>query len=117
MTFLFGAAWMGHTEESRQLALDIAVALDAHMERKEAAALMGLHPADLSKQLAGRDPLNAWRLANLPACFWLAFLVARAKRIGAELMTADQLALLKGAAALGPRLLAAVLPSTKRQAS
>jgi hypothetical protein len=76
---------------------------------------MGLHPADLSRQLAGRDPLNLWRLTALPAEFWLAFLAARTRRLGGEVLTADQLTLLKGAAAIGPRMLMAVIPTTKER--
>ena len=115
MILSFIAAWQGHTDASRELALDIAVAIDLHLERKAAAALMGLHPADLSRQLAGRDPLNLWRLTSLPADFWLAFLAARTRRLGGEVLTADQLALLKGAAAIGPRMLHAVIPTTKER--
>ena len=117
MIFSFTAAWAGHTDDSRELALDIARALDVAFDKREAAAAaMGLHPADLSRQLSGRDPLNAWRLAGLGVRFWLAFLAARAARIGADVITADQLALLRGAAALGPRMLHAVIPSLRRHA-
>ena len=115
MIFSFAAAWNGHTDQSRELAQDIAVAIDAHMKRETAASLMGIHAADLSRQLAGRDPLNLWRLTSLPADFWLAFLAARTKRLGGEVLTADQLALLKGAAAMGPRMLHAVIPAIKER--
>lgn len=106
----FVAAWTGHTDESRQLAEDVTRAIDAVFDKREAAAVvMGLHPADLSRQLAGRDPLNAWRLAHLPASFWLAFLCARARRFGAEVLLPDMAALIRGAAALGPRMLSSLL--------
>jgi hypothetical protein len=112
------APWVEHTDASRELAQDIALAIDAHMKRGTAASLMGIHAADLSRQLAGRDPLNLWRLTSLPADFGLAFLAARTKRLGGEVLTADQLNLLKGAAAMGPRMLHAVIPAikTRRQA-
>ena len=108
------APWAGHTDASREVALDISAAIDAHMKRDAAASLMGLHPADLSRQLSGRDPLNLWRLTSLPSGVWLDFMAARTKRLGGEVLTADQIALLKGAAALGPRMLQAVLPERRR---
>lgn len=118
MIFSFTAAWSGHTDASRALAADITAALDAAFTKREHAAdAMGLHPADLSRQLSGRDPLNLWRLADLPLAFWLALLRARCRRIGAELLTPDQVALLKGAAAMGSRMLGAVLPSLKERKS
>jgi hypothetical protein len=111
--FSFTAAWHGHTEESRLLALDIALALDATYDKREtAAADMGLHPADLSRQLAGRDPLNMWRLTSLTPDFWIALLAARSRRLGAALITPEQLQLLKGAAVMGPRKMARMLLST-----
>jgi hypothetical protein len=109
-------AWQGHSDASREVALDLTAAIDTHMERKAAAAVTGLHPADLSRQLAGRDPLNLWRLANLPAEVWMTFLTLRVKRMGGEVLTADQLDLLKGAAALGPRMLQALVPAVRKRA-
>lgn len=106
----FLVPWSGHTDASSELAQDIASALDAAFGKREAAAAaMGIHPADLSHQLSGRDPLNAWRLAGLGVRFWFAFLTARAKRIGADVVSAETLSLIRGAAAMGPRMVSAVL--------
>lgn len=108
----FTAAWTGHTEFSRMLAEDVTTALDAAFDKREAAAReMGLHPADLSRQLAGRDPLNLWRLAGLSWSFWLAFCAARMARTGGLVITSEQLSFIKGAAALGPRMLSAIVPA------
>jgi hypothetical protein len=115
----FLAPWTEHTDISREWAQDIATALAAcGLSQKAAALEMGIHYTDLSRQLAGVDPLNLWRLTSLPGEFWIALLAARAKRMGADLITAEQIALIKGAAAMGPRMLAAVLTqSRKEQAS
>jgi hypothetical protein len=112
---VFGA-WTGHNEFSRALAEDVTIALDATYPKREAAAAdMDLHPADLSRQLSGRDPLNLWRLAALGWPFWIAFCVARMARVGGVVLTADQLTFIKGAAALGPRMLSAILPTEDRK--
>jgi hypothetical protein len=104
------AAWVGHTDESRALANDIIGALIAcGISEKAAALTMGVHPTDLSKQLAGRDPLNVWRLTALPKAFWFALLTRIAVRIGGYYLTPDLFALFKSAAAMGPRMLATVL--------
>jgi hypothetical protein len=95
-------AWAGHTDASRELSMDIGLSLiAADMKRREAAELMGITESELSRQLAGAEPLSAWRLANLPAEFWMALWTRRAKRIGAEFLTPEQTALVKGAATLG----------------
>lgn len=111
-----GAAWEGHTDASRELAQDISSALMAcGLTEKAAAIEMGIHPTDLSRQLAGRDPLNLWRLTSLSAEFWLVFLHKRAARIGGALVTPEQLALIKGAAAIGPRMLSTVLSVDQKE--
>lgn len=105
-----GAAWTGHTDASRDLALDVTVAIDAIFNKREGAAdAMGLHPADLSRQLAGRDPLNFWRLASLGWPFWIAFCGARMARIGGVVLTSDQLVLVRGFAAMPKRMARMVL--------
>lgn len=100
------AAWVGHTDVSRELAQDVIAAIDAAFDKRERAAVeMGLHPADLSRQLAGRDPLNFWRLASLGWPFWIAFCAARMARVGGLVLTSEQLTLIKGFAALPKRML------------
>jgi hypothetical protein len=101
------AAWAGHTDASREFSLDIGLSLiAAGMKRREAADLMGITESELSRQLAGVEPLSAWRLANLPTEFWMALWTRRAKRIGAEFLSPEQTALVKGAATLGKRRMA-----------
>lgn len=116
MIFSFTAAWQAHTDESRLLALDIASAIDATYDKREVAATdMGLHPADLSRQLAGRDPLNMWRLTSLTPDFWLVLLTKRSNRLGAELITPRQMDLLRAAAAIGSKHMAKILPARQEE--
>lgn len=110
------AAWVGHTDASRELAQDVTTAVDAAYDKREHAAMvMGLHPADLSRQFAGRDPLNFWRLASLGWPFWIAFCVARMARIGGLVLTSEQLTLIKGFAALPKRMLRMAFNQTERR--
>ena len=112
MSFFLTAAWAGHTEMSREMAQDIARALElAGLKHSDAAARMGITLPMLSRQLAGVEPLNVYRLGFLPIEFHAAWLQLRAKRIGGELLPADQLALVRGAAVLGFKRMTRVLPS------
>ena len=103
MLFLF-VAWTGHTDASRDLAIDIGAAMvSAGMKREEAAALMGITAPELSRQLAGVEPLNLWRLWSLPVAFKVWLFIRQAKRVGAEFLTPEHLAIVQGAAALGKK--------------
>lgn len=46
-----------------------------HLEMKQAAAIMGIDPSTLGRQLNGDDryPISLTRLFRLPLSFWLAF--------------------------------------------
>lgn len=88
------------TAESLRLAVDVQAAIDATMPRKEAASLLGISEADLSHQLAGRKPLNLFRLTSLPDAFWHALLEKRALHHGGIYVRPDVVDLLKGAAGL-----------------
>jgi hypothetical protein len=104
MSFLFCAAWVGHTDQSREMAQDIVRAFElAGLKHETAAGLMGVTPPMLARQLAGIEPLNAYRLCFLPVEFHGALLRLRAERIGGALITAEQLAIIKGALLLGPK--------------
>jgi len=107
------AAWAGHTEESRAYALDIIhTLLDIGMSHKQASIEMGLtDEQELSKQLAGTKPLNAFRLSYLPRRFHLALLRRQADRYGAAVIAPEDLALIRGAAALGPERVEQLIPS------
>lgn len=102
---IFGcAAWAGHTPESREMAEDIKSALVVIGLKQEAAAhVMGISPTKLADQLAGREPLNHFRLAFLGTRFEIALMVLRARRVGADLITPEQITYMKAAARLGPR--------------
>jgi hypothetical protein len=117
--FGFFAAWNGHTDESRDLAQDIVGALaDCCISQKAAAITMKLtHEQQLSRQLAGTEPLNAFRLAFLPVGFHVAFLRRRAARIGAAVISPEDLALLRGAAVMGPRRLAKLVSANFEEES
>lgn len=111
LPFVSGA-WCGHTEASRTFAQDVVLAFeDAHLKREYAAREMGITPPMLARQLAGQEPLNLWRLASLPAEFHAAFLVRRARRVGGEFLSDRQLALIRGAAVLGRKTMARMVPA------
>jgi hypothetical protein len=99
------AAWCGHTPESSEFAEDVQFAFtDIGMKQVTAASMMRLPgPEELSRQLAGKLPLNLWRLGYLPVEFHVALMKRRAKRIGGAFLTADDIALVKGFAGIGPR--------------
>ena len=60
------AAWAGHTTASKALAEDIDRARRmCGMSQKELAIELGVTEQKLSRQLAGTEPLNAWRLYGL----------------------------------------------------
>jgi len=104
------AAWVSHTDRSRELAQDVSRALEmAGLSRKAAAEDMGLTEPQLSRQLSGAEPLNLWRLCALGAAFDLALLRRRAARIGAALFASEEVEMLKGAARLGPHRVAAMV--------
>lgn len=58
-------------EEHRWILVLIGRAIDRSMQRKEAAVLMGIDQALLTRQLAGDGHLSALRLGALPQLFWL----------------------------------------------
>lgn len=107
MLSMFSAAWTGHTEISREMASDIKDAIDdCGWKDSYVAGLMGLTVPQLSRQLAGSEPLNAWRLAFLPVTFEYHYMKRRLARIGAEILTADQRELMLCAAILGAKRMA-----------
>ena len=111
--FVLGAAWTGHTDESRAYAQDFCDALaDCGITKKAAYLLMRLtNEQQLSHQLAGTEPLNAFRLAYLPSAFRVAFLRRQADRLGAAVIAPEELSLIRGAAALGPERVEQLIPS------
>ncbi len=103
MIALIGA-FNGHTERSRALAQDFVAALAiARIKHGSAADGMEMDEKRLSRALAGAEPLNLWRVANLPPAFWLAFIGLIAVRFGASLIPPEHVELLRGAARLVPR--------------
>ena len=115
--FAIGAAWIGHTDESRAYAQDFCAALaDIGLSKKEAYLMMRLsNEQQLSHQLAGTEPLNAFRLSYLPSAFRLAFLRRQADRLGAAVVAPEDLALIRGAAALGVDRVNQLIPSRPYQ--
>jgi len=112
------AAWTGHTEDSRAYAQDIVGALaDSGISQKAAAIEMGLSSEQqLSRQLAGTEPLNAYRLSFLPMGFHVSFLRRRAARLGAAVIAPEDLALIRGAAVLGAKKIADLIPDWRKTA-
>lgn len=52
----------------------IAKAIDRTMQRKEAAILLGIDHAQMTRQLGGDGHLSALRLGGLPQEFWIALI-------------------------------------------
>lgn len=112
-----GAAWCGHTDESREWAEDIQGAFDdIGMKHVEAAAAMRLPGREeLGKQLAGKLPLNLWRLGYLPKAFHIKLFKRRAHRIGGAFLTADDIALIRGFVGMGSRTPLKMLPDEEQE--
>jgi hypothetical protein len=113
--FGFLSAWISHTEDSRAYARDIVDALaDARILHKEAWRVMRLsNEQQLSRQLAGSEPLNAYRLTYLPSAFHVAFLRRQAVRLGAAVIASEELSLIRGAAVLGPDRVDELIPARR----
>lgn len=105
------AAFAGHTVLTQEQADDIRFAVIAVCGTQDRGAReMGLDPAQFSRQLAGKEPLNVFRLSFLPLGFEAYWIARRAKRIGGEFISAEQLELLRGYVALGRRKMLQVAP-------
>jgi hypothetical protein len=105
------AAWAGHTEQSREMAKSLTAALKHHdLKHETAAQYMGLGFEDLCKQLAGTKPLNLWRIAYLPRVVYTTYLRLEARRFGADLLTAEDRALILSAASIGWKRMAKIVP-------
>lgn len=72
-------------------------------QEKEFAAAMGISIQQASRQLAAREPLNVFRLADLPAQFHAAYDARRAQLRGAAVLEPQDLSLIRGACALGQK--------------
>jgi hypothetical protein len=108
LLFVVLGAWLGHTDESRADAEDIRTAIKAvGLLEKQAADFMGLTVPQWSKQLAGREPLNHYRLSLLfkarPDCK-LHWLRLQAKRVGGLFVEPELVGYLKTAARAGRRV-------------
>jgi transcriptional regulator with XRE-family HTH domain len=111
---MFLAAWLGHTRRSLALAEAVREAIKACGWKEEyAARLMGLSAPQLSRQLAGQEPLNVFRLAELPDEFQRAYDKYRAGQRGAVVLEPSEIELVRGAAHLGRRVMRKMtLPQT-----
>lgn len=116
MIACLGSAWIQHTDASREMAQDIVRAWEiAGYSQKTAALEMGLTEPQLSRQMAGTDQVSLWRLAALSPAFMLALLGLRASRLGAALLTGEQVALLRGAAQIGPKRMAVMVGESSEE--
>jgi hypothetical protein len=105
------AAFAGHTDASREDANALRDAIAA-MGLKHADVADGMGLSDekqLSRQLAGSEPLNLWRLSNLPD-LRNKFDAIRAERRGAILLEPGMVALLRGLLAVGRDRLSELWP-------
>lgn len=64
--FTFGGAYCAHNERSKWLVGLFLKAIDAHMQRKEAASIMGVQQAQISRWESGTEQASLNRLAQLP---------------------------------------------------
>lgn len=84
-------AWTAHTLESSVCRDDLLLALQrCGMAEKEAAIHQGITPQQFSNQLAGDEMVSLWRLASLPAAFWVEFATLRLERFSAGIVITSQ---------------------------
>ncbi len=105
-------AWFGHTDASREMAADFSDALGEHgVKRSTAAETMGLtNEQQLSRQVAGNEPMQLYRLAALPAAVRLAFYRRQVARLGGLVLDESQAEIVRGAARLGTKRMAKIAP-------
>ena len=104
-------AWIGHTDRSRADAHAIRATLGAlGWKYADVAAQLGIDEKRFCRQLAGIEPLNHWRLADLPEDFHREYDRQRAAVRGALVLEPDMLTLIRGALAIGRKRMASVLP-------
>lgn len=115
------ARWQA-TDFDRAVASDLREELDARMERKQSADVLGLAQCDLSEQLNAQQPLNFYRVLNLatdPSGLQAlhGFLKRFARRLGGEYLDASTVTLLTGAAKLSQNrpVIAMLLPESDQQ--
>jgi hypothetical protein len=107
----FFAAWVGHTDDSRGQAEDFKQALDIlRIKQETAAEVMGLAATKLADQLAGRMPLNHFRLSKLGVRFELTYMKLRAARFGAAVIEKEDREFIVSAAQLGIKKMARFAP-------
>lgn len=110
--FTLLAAWFQHTDASRARANDLRESLIERGVKHEAAASdMGIRSVkQFTRQLAGVEPMNVWRLTALPLAVQASFIGRWAAALGLTVLTHEQVELLRGAAQVGPAHMAKMLP-------
>jgi hypothetical protein len=110
IAFVF-SAWCGHTDRSRADATAFRAAVASlGWKYEHVAALMGISEKQLCRQLAGVEPMNHWRIAELPPEFQQAFDERRAALRGAVVLDPQTLSLIRAAVALGRKNMAKLVP-------
>lgn len=108
---MFLSAWIGHTDKSRIDAQCMRVAISAlGWKFAYVAERLGVNEKRLVRQLAGQEPLNHWRLAELPDEFHRAYDRAKAQIRGAAILEAEDVSVLRGVASLGRRRMLKIFP-------
>ena len=101
---MFLMARAGHTARSLALSLCVRESFGALGWKHEYAAfLMKMTPVQLSRKLAGLEPLSVWDLADLADDFHREYDKRRVGLRGAVVLEAPDLSLIRGACALGAR--------------
>lgn len=101
---LVAAAWAGHTDRSRAVALCIKGAIQAlGWTHDYAASFAGMAREEFDHALAGRKALSIHRLANLPDEFWAEFDKRRVALRGGKVLEADDVQMVRGFAEMPRR--------------
>lgn len=110
---VMGAAWLGHTDRSRRDAELIRAACE-RLDWKlsyVATELLGIGEKPFVRQLAGQDPLNHWRLMNLPDEFHQEYDALKAGDRDAVVLEASHVRLVHGFAEMSkPHMLKLTRP-------
>lgn len=110
MVLPFVSAWAGHTPDSHGAAASLARAIRAcYPKQANAADGLGIGAADLSRQLAGRDGLNLWRLAS-SRDLYAQFLRFEAERLGALFVSDAERRFILACVQVGKKTMARALP-------
>lgn len=101
----FLAAWVGHTDRSREeIAILRAVIKGYGWKDVEFATAIGVSEYQLSRIFSGTDALNVHRCADLPLAFRQKWDAAKVEARGGRIYEADEIAFIRELASLPKKL-------------